>query len=67
MFEKQFNKMKSEIGIVSTMAKLILTKLSKNSPNCIDSPCQQHFVYMIKILLTIRIFKECKWQKRIFS
>jgi hypothetical protein len=63
IFEKHFQTICSQIGIVSTMTKLIMAKLDKNTIKMKNDQCQQHLVYMINLLLTIRVFKECKWQK----
>lgn len=64
MFENHFQNKKSEVKIVSIMKKIIITKLNKNMPDFKNFPCKQHVDYMINLLLTIRIFNECKWQKK---
>lgn len=64
IFEKHFENIKSENKILSMLKNLILTKLNKNMPEFKNFPCQQHVDYMINLLLIIRIYKECKWQKK---
>lgn len=63
IFESYFQNIKSEVKIVSIMKKMILTKLNNYMPDFKNVPCQQHVDYIINLLLTVQIFKECKWPK----
>lgn len=58
-----FETKKTEIGIVKKLTKIIVGKLEKNNVKLDQLECKEHVFYIIKLLLTTRIYKECKWLK----
>lgn len=37
--------------------------LTKKIPDFQNLKCKQHYLFLVKLLLTTRIYKECKWIK----
>lgn len=61
IFKTTFKTIISEPRIMTKMFDLILIKLNKKNIDFNESPCKEHYLYIIKLLLVIRIYKACKW------
>jgi len=63
VFESLFETIQSESGIVKKMMKILFEKLEKKNIKLEQLQCKEHIIYIIKLLFTTRIYKECKWLK----
>lgn len=45
------------------MLNEIKRPLNKKISNFEELKCKEHYLYLVKLLLTTRIYKECKWVK----
>lgn len=61
--ESMFETIQSESGIVDKMMKTVFKKLEKKGIKLEKLECKEHIIYIIKLLFTTRIYKECKWLK----
>lgn len=67
VFECNFETIKSEIGITKKLIEIIVKKINKKNIILEKLECKEHILYIIKLLLTTRIYKECKWLKEQIS
>lgn len=63
VFKKLFDEIKSEKGVAKVMLNEIKRRLNKKISNFEELKCKEHYLYLVKLLLTTRIYKECKWVK----
>jgi hypothetical protein len=63
VFESLFETIKSKNGIVKKMMEIMIEKLEKKNIKLEQLQCKEHIIYIIKLLFTTRIYKECKWLK----
>jgi len=62
IFNKYFNEIKHEKKIVSQL--MDKSKIHfKNDILTTAQSCYEHYIYMMELLCTVKIFKECKWTK----
>ncbi|KAL4103435.1 hypothetical protein QTP88_018812 [Uroleucon formosanum] len=60
IFNKHFNEIKHEKKIVSQL--MDKTKTHENNDILTKAQsCYGHYIYMMELLYTVKIFKECKW------
>ncbi|CAI6347572.1 unnamed protein product [Macrosiphum euphorbiae] len=60
IFNKHFNEIKHEKKIVSQLMDKTKTHFKNNILTTAQS-CYEHYIYMMELLYTVKIFKECKW------
>lgn len=63
VFESLFETIKSQSEIVKKMMEKMIEKLEKKNIKLEQLQCTEHIIYIIKLLFTSRIYKECKWLK----
>ncbi|KAL4112060.1 hypothetical protein QTP88_015908 [Uroleucon formosanum] len=62
-FEEHFDQIKSEYKIMTQLKEKVIQQINfLNIFNSIPSSCQEHYIYIIELLLRTKIFKECKWE-----
>lgn len=60
IFNKHFNEIKHEKHILSQLMDKTKTR-DKNDVLTKAQSCYEHYIYMMELLYTVKIFKECKW------
>lgn len=63
VFKSTFETIKSESELINKMMKITIEKLNKQNISLEHLECKEHVIYIIKLLFTTRICKECKWSK----
>jgi len=60
IFEKKFGDIKIEKKIVIQLINDATKKITKTT-STLNSPCKDHYMYIIELLFRTKIYKECKW------
>jgi hypothetical protein len=60
-FARVFNDIKSEKRLVYQMLQIILKDINTKYLEFEQSECKDHYIFMLKLLLVTRIYKECKY------
>jgi len=60
IFKKKFEDIKIEKKIVTQLMNDATNKIIKNT-TILNSPCKDHYIYIIELLFRTKIYKECKW------
>lgn len=60
-FARVFNDIKSEKRFVYQMLQIILKEINKKYLEFEHMECKDHYIFMLKLLLVTRIYKECKY------
>jgi len=60
IFEKKFEDVKIGKKIVTQLINDATNKIIKNTTT-LNSPCKDHYMYIIELFFRIKMYKECKW------